>query len=120
MSNQDVKDPVFPEDEGWFFWDETRCERFGPYANEAVARAAREIYSKLLSHHLKLSREEKEMLAKHRAVLFAKRQEFEHWWARHGGNVRDESQKLPTQHERLKEGAWMVWQGATSVHGTLD
>ncbi len=40
----DERDPVFEDDDGWNFWDETWAYFHGPYPTEDMARAALERY----------------------------------------------------------------------------
>lgn len=42
------RDPVFVEDDGWYFWDETWTERHGPYETETLARVGLDLYCQLL------------------------------------------------------------------------
>lgn len=41
-------DPVFNDDEGWWFWDETWADRLGPFDSEKQARDKLKDYVKRL------------------------------------------------------------------------
>ena len=41
-------DPVEEDVTGWWFWDETWADRFGPYKNEEDVREALSMYSRYL------------------------------------------------------------------------
>lgn len=39
-----ARDPIHQDDEGWWFWDETWSDRYGPFINEEAARHELKIY----------------------------------------------------------------------------
>lgn len=41
-----MTDPVKEYDDGWYFWDETWAEQYGPYRTEAEAREELDDYVK--------------------------------------------------------------------------
>ena len=47
QGQQDV-DPVHKDDNGWYFWDETWADKFGPYPTEELARETLAHYMEIL------------------------------------------------------------------------
>ena len=43
------KDPVFNQDNKWYFWDETYASHYGPFETEGIARELLDIYYQCLN-----------------------------------------------------------------------
>jgi hypothetical protein len=39
-----MSDPIHSDGRGWYFWDETGADRYGPYATREIAKQAMDDY----------------------------------------------------------------------------